>query len=87
MLELRRCLNLSKKTLGPECSGEIRVEHFDRDIAIVAQVVSEVDRCHAASADLTLDAVPGLKRVSQTDDDVSHDCRVSSRKESKVTAG
>ena len=63
MLELRGCLYLREKPLGAEGSGEIRVEDFDRDVAVVAEVMSEIDGRHAAGADFAVEAVFGVKCV------------------------
>ena len=72
MLQLRSGLYLRKKTLGPECSSEIGVQDFDRYVAIVAEVVCEVDCCHAAGADLAIKPVFGVERGGKTAEDVSH---------------
>ena len=58
MLQLRRRLDLAEKALAAKCRAEIRVQHLDGDIAVVLEIVREVDSGHAASADVTLDAVP-----------------------------
>ena len=57
MLQVRRRLDLGEEPLGAECRGEIGVQHLDRDLAVVLEVVREVDRGHAARAELALDAV------------------------------
>ena len=57
MLQRRRRLDLDHEPLGAEHRGEFRLEHLDRDLAIVLEVVREIDRGHAARAELALDAV------------------------------
>ena len=57
MLQLRRRLDFCEKTLGAECGGEVGVEDFDCDVAVVSQVVREVDRRHSAHANFTIDAI------------------------------
>ena len=47
----------AKKPLGAERRGELRVQHLDRDVAVVPDVAREVDGRHAAAADLALDAI------------------------------
>ena len=41
----------------PKRRTEIRMQHLDGDVAIVLEIVREVDRRHAARAELALDAV------------------------------
>ena len=43
MLEPRGRLDLGQEPLGAERGGEIGVQHLDRDVAIVAEVVREID--------------------------------------------
>ncbi|HEU4829762.1 MAG TPA: hypothetical protein VFT04_11270 [Gemmatimonadales bacterium] len=38
------------------------MQHLDRDLALVAEVVREVDRGHAAGAELALEAVAAVQR-------------------------
>ncbi len=49
--------DFSLEALGAEHGGEFAVEHFERHRAVVLQVVGEVDRGHAAAAQLSLEAV------------------------------
>ena len=53
MLQRRRRLDLDDEPLGAEHGGELRLENFDRDFAIVLEVVREVHRRHAAGAELS----------------------------------
>ena len=54
----RRCgLDLHHEALGAEHGGQFRLQHLDRDLAVVLQVLGEVHRGHAAGAELALDAV------------------------------
>jgi len=57
MLQLRGGFDFCEKPLGAECGGEIGVEDFDCDVAVVSQVVSEVDGRHSAHADFPVDAI------------------------------
>ena len=50
-------LDLAQEALGADDGGELGAEDLDRDLAVVLQVLGEVDRGHAALADLPLDAV------------------------------
>ncbi len=57
MAQPRRDLDLAKKPVGAYGASELRIEHLDRDLAAVADVVSEIDGRHPAPADLALDPV------------------------------
>ena len=47
----------SEEPLGADGGCELGAEDFDRDIAVVTDVVREVDCCHPARANFTLDAI------------------------------
>ena len=49
--------DLAQKTLGPEGEDQLGAEHLYGDLAIVLEVVREIDRGHAARAKLAVDAV------------------------------
>ena len=55
--------------------GELRVEHLDRDLAIVLHVVSEVDGRHPTGTDLTFDRVAVGKGSRETRKDVGQSTR------------
>ncbi len=57
MLECRDGLNLPHEPLGADHRRELRPEHLDRDSAPMLEIFREVDRGHAALAQLALDAV------------------------------
>ena len=46
-----------EEPLGAEHGGELGPEHLERDLAVVLEVLGEVDGRHAALAELALDAV------------------------------
>ena len=56
-----------EEPLGPEDGSEFGPQYLHGDLAVVLQVLDEVDRRHAASTDFTLDGVPigqgGLEAV------------------------
>jgi hypothetical protein len=54
--ELGRDPDLTEEPLA-ERGGELRVEHLERDRPVMAKVVRQMDRRHAAPAELALDAV------------------------------
>ncbi len=61
--------NLAQETIGAQCGTEIRMKHLDRDIAIVPQIMREIDGSHPASAELALDAVAvGERRCESLND-------------------
>ena len=62
--------------LGAEYGRELGLENFDRDVAVVLEILREVDRRHAAGAELALDAVSVGQRGCET---VDHGRRASSR--------
>jgi hypothetical protein len=70
MLEPRRRPDLREKTLAAECGAEVGVEDLDGDVAVVALVVREEDRRHAAGAELALDAVATGERLAESSEDV-----------------
>ena len=53
-----RRLDLGEKAIGAECRGELRIEDLERHVAIVPRIARQVDRRHAAVADLSFDLVP-----------------------------
>ena len=57
MLQVGGGLDLAQESLGADHGGELGAQHLDRDLAVVLEVVGEVDRGHAARAELALDAV------------------------------
>ena len=57
MLEPGGHADLAQEALGAERGGELGVEHLERDRAVVLEVVREIDRGHAAAAELALEHV------------------------------
>ena len=62
MLQLRRGGDLAAETLGAERGREIRIEHLERDAPLMLAVPREVNGCHTAAAQLTLDDVAVAER-------------------------
>ena len=58
MLEIRGDTNLAEETVGAEHGAEIRIEHLDRSLSLVAEAVCQIDRGHRATSDVALDVVP-----------------------------
>jgi len=57
MLEVRGGLDLHQEPVGADDDGELGAEHSERDLAVVPQVMREVDGGHPARAELALDAI------------------------------
>ena len=57
MIEPGRELDLSQETVRAKRCGEIGVQHFQRDEALVLPVLCEIDGCHAATAQLPVDDI------------------------------
>ena len=57
MLQVRRRANLGKESLWSECGGEVGVEDLECHLSRVLDVAREVNRGHAAGADLPLDLI------------------------------
>ena len=70
MLQPRRGPDLAQESLTAERRAEVGVEHLDGDVAIVLEVVREVDCRHAARAELALDAVMAGQGAGQAGEDV-----------------
>ena len=67
MLEVRGGADLGEKSIAAEDCAELRVEDFERDIALVSDVAREEDGRHAAAPDLSLDVVsPGELRSERS---------------------
>ena len=57
MVQPRRDLDLSRETLHAHRLGQFRAQHLDRYLAVVLGIVRQIDRRHAARAQLAHDAV------------------------------
>jgi hypothetical protein len=65
VLQVRRGLDLGQEPLGADHRGQLGTEHLDGDLAIVLQVLGEIDGRHAALTELPLDAVAVGERVGE----------------------
>jgi lia operon protein LiaG len=50
-------LDLAEEPVGGEGGGELGAEHLDRNLAVVLEVLRQVDRSHSTTAELALDRV------------------------------
>ncbi len=73
MLQTSGDPDLALESLGAERGGQVRAEHLEGDEAIVAEVPGEVDRRHAAAAELALEEIAVAQGVGEGGIDSSHD--------------
>ena len=52
-------LDLAQEALGAERGRQLGVEDLERDLAVVPEVLGEVDRGHPAAAELALERIAG----------------------------
>ena len=57
MMQIGGGRDLAQEALGPEGVGQRGAEHLHGYLALVLEVVREIDRGHPARPELTLDAV------------------------------
>jgi hypothetical protein len=57
VLQIRRYLYLGQESFGAQYGAELGIQNLEGNVALVADVTREVDRCHAAGADLPLDDI------------------------------
>ena len=57
VLEVGRQLDLGQEPLGTDHGRELGAEHLQGDLAVVTDVLGQVDGGHSAGADLSVEAV------------------------------
>ena len=62
MIERRGDLDLAGKAVGTDEQSQLRPEHLYRHLAVMLQIVRQVDRRHSAPADLLLESVAARER-------------------------
>jgi hypothetical protein len=72
VLQVGGRLDLGEESLGPHHGGELGLQDLERDLALVLEVVGEVDGRHAALAELALDTVAAFEGRVQAGDRVAH---------------
>ena len=65
MIEFGGEVDLGEKPSPAQHGGQLRAEHLERDVAVVLEVVGQVDRGHAALAELVVEPVAVLKGGGQ----------------------
>src|SRR5688572_19360507 len=59
VIEVRRYVDLAEEAVASDGSCDVRVQHLDRYITPVLEIVREIHHRHTAPAELTLDSIPG----------------------------
>ena len=72
MLEVGGGLDLAQEALGADDGGQFGPEHLDGDLAVVLEVLGQVDGGHAALPELPLEAVAIRQGFGQAGEDVGH---------------
>ena len=72
MVEVCRDLNLTQKTLGSQRRGQFGPQDLHSDLAVVLEVLGQVDRGHATTANLLLDGVAVCEGGLETVEKVWH---------------
>jgi hypothetical protein len=65
-VQRRRGFDLLQESLSAEHRGEFRLEQLERDVPLVLDVLAQIDRRHAAFAELALDVVAAGERAVET---------------------
>ena len=72
MLEVGRGLDLGQEALGPNYGSQLGLQHLEGDLALVLEVIGQIDRRHAALTEFTLDGVAAFEGCVQTSDGIGH---------------
>ena len=72
MREVGRGFDLGQETLGTDHGSEFRLQNFERHLAVVLQVVGQVDRGHAALTEFALDGVAAFESRVEAGDGIGH---------------
>ena len=73
MIEPRGELDLAKEAVRARGASQIGMQDLERDRPVVSQVLREVNRRHAAAAELALDGVAVGEGLLKTGEQVGHD--------------
>jgi hypothetical protein len=72
MLQTGCGADLAQEALAAEGGAEVRMEHLDRDVAVVLQIVREVHGGHAAGAEFPVESLALREGAGQPVSDVAH---------------
>ena len=67
VLKVGRRLDLGQKPLGSDHGSQLGFQDLERNLALVLQVVSQIDRGHAALTELSLDGVAAFQGCIEAD--------------------
>ena len=70
--DMRGDVHLAEKAIPTDCRGELRVQNFYRDLALVLSVIGEKHSRHSTAAYFARDGVPVSQDGSKTFEEVSH---------------
>jgi hypothetical protein len=76
MLELGREFDLALESLRAECRGEVGVQDLERHRPVTLFVNREIHRRHAATAELSVDAVLSGETLTKAFDGVGHSAKL-----------
>jgi hypothetical protein len=65
VLEVGGRLDLGEEPFGTDHRRQLRLQHLERDLAVVLEVLGQVDRGHPSRTELALDAVAALQGCVQ----------------------
>jgi hypothetical protein len=65
MLQPGDDVDLAEEAVWPERMGQLGMEHFDRDRAVVSEILGEIDRSHPAAPEFALDRVAVAEGVRE----------------------
>ncbi len=74
MLQVGRGPDLAQEPLGADHGRELGPHELDGDLAVVPQVLGEVDSRHAALAELALEAIAFGQRGGEAGAGLVHGC-------------
>ena len=72
MLQLGGDTDFAQEPLGADGGRQLRLEHLDRDLALMLRVAGEVDHGHAALTQQALDVVMAGKGFPQSFELIGH---------------
>jgi hypothetical protein len=72
VLEVGRQLDLGQEALGADHGRELGAEELESDLAVVSEILGQVDRRHPAGADLAFDPVAVGERYLEPVEQLGH---------------
>jgi hypothetical protein len=75
MVKARRKVDLAQETLGTDRDGQLGPQDLDRHMAVVLEILRQIDDGHAPATQLMLDGVVFGERGTKGGQGVGHDSR------------